>query len=554
MKKISKKFLHCLLALSMLILSAGALTACGDRVHIEDTDQFLETYVWQGGYGTDWLDAMLVDFSNQDWVKEKYPDFDYYVHKNADYAFTASRVSAGSANTIDLLFGVDVQRFYGSVKDGKPLLTDLTELVYNATVPGEDITVGDKMLDTFKEANVYYDLNASEGDEPKYFATSWGAGMDGLMYNATILEELGMDVPVTTDELIALCQDIKDLNGSDPAYGESYSIIASTSTGYWSYMFPQWWAQYEGVEGYSNYYNGISEGRLSSNAVKQTGRLESLKVIDTLLSGNNGYYDEGSNEYEYMEAQTNFIMGKGLFIVCGDWFSREMRDLIADLKTEGYDYKINFMRTPIISSIVDRTPSIKTAAAAAGITDDEMLVRVIEAVDKKAPAPDGVTQADYDIIKEARGVVYTTGMNDTSVIPETASAKQVAVDFLRYMATDRAQSIYIENTDGSALPYSYDLKVKDPELYNAIQPLQQSRADIFADEDLLTILPAELSFRLSTFGGLKALTTVTSTLEAIFNTTGSSRTTAEDIYQQEIEWWTADNNRRWNQAVQDARL
>ena len=76
------------------------------------------------------------------------------------------------------------------------------------------------------------------------------------MYNHDILTSLGFDVPRTTNELIAVCKAIYDLNGSNSAYTNKYSIAVSVEraeANYWEgIIFPLWWAQYEGIEGYEN--------------------------------------------------------------------------------------------------------------------------------------------------------------------------------------------------------------------------------------------------------------------------------------------------------------
>lgn len=62
-----------------------------------------------------------------------------------------------------------------------------------------------------------------------------------------------------------------------------------------TYMFPVWWAQYEGAEQYKNYYNGVyydaASGRTYNNDVRtvsQQGRLESLEILEEIYRGHDG--------------------------------------------------------------------------------------------------------------------------------------------------------------------------------------------------------------------------------------------------------------------------
>ena len=95
---------------AIALASALAVTGfAGCAKKIQDTDQFLEVYCLSKGYGTSWLTEALETFSRQDWVKEKYPSFDYSPEID-DLDVTAhNKLSYGeNANTADILFGVGI--------------------------------------------------------------------------------------------------------------------------------------------------------------------------------------------------------------------------------------------------------------------------------------------------------------------------------------------------------------------------------------------------------------------------------------------------------------
>ena len=158
---------------------------------------------------------------------------------------------------------------------------------------------------------------------------------------------------------------------------------------------------------------------------------------------------------------------------------------------------IKMMRTPVISAIIERTHSIP---------DDATLSEVVKAVDAGKTGYEGVTDEDFATIVAARNVVYSVGPGHNAYIPSYASGKEVAVDFLRFMATDKANEIYVRATNGASLPFRYNLREKNPELFEQISPLQKSRLNYFSEMNV-NILPSQASFPLVRYGGLSTMAT-----------------------------------------------
>ena len=68
--------------------------------------------------------------------------------------------------------------------------------VLSMTVPGEDVTVGDKIMDGFTDSTVTNPYS----DGKTYFAPMFYSPC-GLFYNAGLFEEKGWEVPTTWDEM-----------------------------------------------------------------------------------------------------------------------------------------------------------------------------------------------------------------------------------------------------------------------------------------------------------------------------------------------------------------
>ena len=75
-----------------VMLCAVPLAGCGEEGRsIGDTEQSLEVYVWDAGYGSQWMWDMLDAFAEQDWVQEKYPELEYDVTGHDLNNFAADR-------------------------------------------------------------------------------------------------------------------------------------------------------------------------------------------------------------------------------------------------------------------------------------------------------------------------------------------------------------------------------------------------------------------------------------------------------------------------------
>lgn len=544
MKKLLSLILACLMCTGIL-----QATACGRKV--PNDENTLEVYVLDAGYGVQWCQDLLDLFKEQQWVKDNYPELRiYFSYGDATTNIPENKLRAGeTSNTIDLIFGEHLSKF---ANDGE--LLDLTELVYERKVPGEgEVTWEQKSNASYNQCNTFKDPKGTpEGEKPKHYMTSWAGGMDSFIYNETILDSFGLAVPNTTKELVKACDIIKANKGKDNGkYNEGYAFIQS-KTDYWTYLMPAWWAQYEGVEEYDNFWNGIYDGARSRDIFKQQGRLYALEIMEKLLNYGNAYLNPSSFTYEFMPAQTSFLEGHGVFHANGDWFDNEMRKIteeIIELNKRIDTFKI--MPLPINSKLGEKL----------GIEDEE-LSTFIDYVDGDiAELP---TMASFDAItgktkkgktvaqvlsavKEARRIVHSIGPYHNAVVPRYATAKNIACDFLLFMATDIANEQYIKTTGGASLPFNYNLKEKNPALYNSLSPLQQSRFDYFIDLDVYS-LPTEKSYPLAQYGGLTAF--VEGDYYNVFSMNGNTAT-PQSYYDNTINSW---DEQRWAKALAESGI
>ena len=305
---------------------------------------------------------------------------------------------------------------------------------------------------------------------------------------------------------------------------------------YWQFLaFPIWWAQYEGMENYYNFYRGIDTitgTQNSRDVLAQQGRLESLEVLYDLLSE---YSFTGAGSIDFIEAQTRFLMGDGLIMANGDWFYQEMDTTIEGLKKRGIDYDIRFMKNPVISAIKDVLPTVN---------DDATLAAVVDAVDKGETAYEGVSAADFARVKEARSFVYSGEYLNQAFIPSYANGKDAAKDFLRFLATDIACNQFMRSTGGATLPFKYDVKTADKDLYDSFDSIQKYRHDIYMADPTFNLPARYEEFSLAYLGGLKPVP-----IGYVDSAFSSAQYTAQEFFQMQIDYYSGS---RWDDILRAA--
>ena len=530
------------------LLSAGCKTAA-----TSDSEQTLEVLLWDQGYGTQFCQELLDSFKEQDWVKEKYPNLEIVYNSDGNTNTYKTMIDAGEkANTVDLFLVGNLSNYTGKDSLGEEKFCDLTEVVFEQTVPGEDVTVYEKMLPTYLDSIRYYEKgqDSNTPDVPfKSYVYPWASGMDGIVYNADHLKTLDLEVPLTTAQFLEECEIIA--NGKGLAYNlkadGDYAILTDSNCNYWGNLYPTWWGQYEGITEYYNFFNGVANGMITGDVHRQKGKLYSLQALEKILDYESGYVYKNHTGLGFMQAQTNFISGEGVFYSNGDWFANEMKNKVAEIEEmRGVKYDIRMMKTPIVSEIIDKTPSIP---------NEETLRAVIRAIDNKfasvAEAKLGqfegyelitnVTEADYKTILDARGIVHAIGPRHQAGVPSYAKGKEIAFDFLKYIATDEAQEIYLAATGGASLPFAYDVKSKNPTLFESLLPLEQDRLNImYGQAYTVNVLPDPDTFPLVKWGGMRAVYSLgTSSVITYFAAEGATGT-AKQLYDADIKYYITD--------------
>ena len=531
------------------LLSAGVMAAsllgfvgCGTA----DDDQTLQMFIGDFGYGTAWLDAVIDNFKQESWVKEKYPDLNIPTpQKNSERMYPLDQITSGKTS-IDLFFsGITAPYYYSMVgSDGKSYFEELSDL-YDRTIVGENVTFGEKMNDEF-----YNSYKVKANGKEGYYSAPWAQGPWGLFYNkAAVAESLGADyaIPTTTEGLLQMCEDLK--SSAKP----KVPFVFCAAEDYQVFIVQTWWAQYEGAESYARFWYGVDENDMLSPdefvPMKQKGKLRALEALEALIGKDSGNTHEYVNDMSFTMAQTHLLEGDGVMQVNGDWVCNEMRGVASDEMLS----RIEMMPTPVISSIVERLSFYSSDRDYSELTDaekksyDAKLQAIIAEVDAGAAqsAVEGVSANDFAIVKEARKTMNIIVGHD-ALIPSYATAKDLAKDFLMYVATDKSLNTYVNATGGCQLAFEYDVQTKDPALYVSLSDMQKNKIAMMKD---CTVKPFESLFELSYVGMVEAFPTWSNVSFCFTAAFSKDYHSARDIYEADIDYYAKNQAYNWKQAL-----
>ena len=443
--KVSVKRAFCTAMSAMLTLAGAAgLASCGDGGESDPNTLIIDAF--EGGYGVDWLYAIADKF------EEKNEGVSVRIYPTEDDSMFGTSLLSGRL-TSDIVF----ERYPYWERILRPttiggttyecLYEDLTD-IYTTDIPGEDVTIEEKLIDGVAE---YYRTDG------KYYHFNWAVGVMGILYNEKQWKP-NWQLPRTTDELIEVCEQIKSEN--------KIPFVYSLKNTYWGF-YDVWAAQYDGLEAMADYDEGYdpSGERYTPELVLYQGFEEALEVLGELLKDENGYCHPSSREYTFTDAQIKFLEGEAVMQPNGDWIESEMS---ANFSED--EVTIQFMKMPVISSIVDKCTSIQGTPE----EKDEILREVVDYVDgtEGAVLPQGVSEEDVERIRTARSLMHTTGQEHTAYIPIYSNKKDLAKKFLQYMASDEAIELYVTASGGyrTMLKYDYD----KPELQDAMSSFMKS--------------------------------------------------------------------------------
>ena len=508
-----KKWLN-FTALAMASMLALPIAACGSNNEDDggginsqgELEGKLQIIAPEQGFGIQWLHNLKEGF------EAKYPQVTVTIKSSTLLDKVHIYLTSPKANPYDLVFCETSQVFtYGekeyTVAGYKHCYENIQD-VYETIPEGSDKPIKEMLYD-----GVY---DYFKTDDTTAYVMPYVASMFGLMYNTDLVKD--SELPNTTDELTALCKQIESKNKNVSAF------VWTKDADYFEQIFETLWAQYQGQEEWYSYFRSTD-----INVLKQTGRQRALEVISDWIDFKTGYADSDSPGLEFIPAQTRLMEGKAAFYPCGSWIENEMDEFFVSGTAP-----INFMRTPVISLIVE-TLEYRDGE---NYMSDAMLSAIIDAIDAGATSYAGVSENDFAHIYEARTTYYYENFIDSVVIPTFSDAKELAKAFLVYMYSDDGVKQYTKANSGGALPIYYEYT---EDMIKDFSAMQKFRLGVQGNTKNYIFRPRHGSMMSVNFYSTK----ISPTLGGISDTL-----TPEGIIAKTFNYYNANAQQQWNLMVE----
>ncbi|MEU4231604.1 carbohydrate ABC transporter substrate-binding protein [Nonomuraea sp. NPDC026600] len=278
----------------------GLLTGCSADGDGSDSGRTtLSVAALEGGYGRDMYAQVIQAY------KASHPDVDVrlQISKSIEDEISPNMKAGKFPDVVVLGQGRKAALTETLIKD--KALEDLTP-VLKAKVPGEDKTVGDKLIQ-----GIVGNLNTNPYGTDQTYTMPMYYAPSGLFYNKGLFAQKGWKVPATWEEMFALGESVKE---------QGLSLFTYPTAGYLDAYFFALLADVGGEQFYTDvmtYKQGVWKTPQARQALDITTRLLKYAAPTTV-----GY----ANEQDFTKNQQSILDNKTLFIPNGTWVVGEMKD------------------------------------------------------------------------------------------------------------------------------------------------------------------------------------------------------------------------------------
>ena len=296
--------------LLVLVLALGMLAGCGGsndtaEAPAADSGETAETpaaeisvAAIETAYGSEMWQQVAEAFTAETGIK-----VNLTTDKNLEDVIGPAMQGGEFPDVIHLATGREAGLTEQFIKDNN--IADITD-VLSMTVPGEDVTVADKIAGGFTETS----LTNPYGDGKTYLAPMFYSPC-GLFYNAGLFAEKGWEVPTTWDEMWEL---------GDKAMEEGIYLFTYPTTGYFDAFLYALMYTVGGPEFFdaaTHYEEGIWD-----TAEAQ----ECFDIIAKLATYTNPITPAQANDQDFTQNQQLVLDNKALFMPNGTWIVGEMAE------------------------------------------------------------------------------------------------------------------------------------------------------------------------------------------------------------------------------------
>ena len=198
-------------------------------------NKVLNITYYNGGYGQAWIEEMKTEF------EKDYPGVTVRLTASDNVTGTLQTELENSPDDIYISHDIAWET-YGT----KGLIADLTTDLYEATIYTDSNQDG--LPIRFKDLLTQSSLTCS-AYMGHYYKVAQVQGAGGIIYNKTLFDKHGWQIPETYEELEALCETIYQANVTP-------FLVAGTEGYLWDSLVYDWWIQIAGEEEFLRMYSG----------------------------------------------------------------------------------------------------------------------------------------------------------------------------------------------------------------------------------------------------------------------------------------------------------
>ncbi len=388
--------------LCIFLLSASLLTLVGCSGGDGDSgskSQSVAVCVYDGGYGTSWIEKIAKEYEEDTGIKVEWTADDSILDRIED------QLKNGCDYDIIMSHDINWQNFAS-----QGLLASLDDL-YERNVEGRNKKFKDSLVSGALE------MSKCEGegeDEEHFYKVCYTQGAGGLIYNVDMFKEHKWTVPTTYSELVTLCEQIYQ-EGKASGRDEK-SIVPLAWSGidrqyYWDYLVFEWWAELAGQDKINAFrdFKDPSTGKYSTGyevynpSTHYKEFIQAYEMWYNLIVAHPEYSIKDAYSTNLASAKSAFVNGEVAMIPYAQWGKYELQQVTDN---NSLDFNIAMMKTP------------------------------------KANA-------------SSNSVNYMVGFGDSMIIPENALNVDGAKDFLLYLASAKACKTFVKESQGAFLAFDY---------------------------------------------------------------------------------------------------
>ncbi len=294
----------------------------GEEVAQAGLEGTLKVAAFDGGYGTE----MWTEVTNKFMENNPGVTIELTAEKNLEEVISPLMKAGDYPDFVYLATGRELALPETLLKDNA--IMSITD-VLSMQVPGEDISVGDKIITGFTDTLVTNPYNDGE----TYLAPMFYSPC-GLWYDANLLASKGWEVPQTWDEMWEL---------GDKAKEEGISLFTYPVAGYFDAFVFGLLTQAGGSDFYNramSYEDGIWETEEAKQVFDIIGKL--AQYMEPTTVGN-------ANKDNFKKNQQLVLDDKAIFMPNGNWIIGEMADAP---RAEGFEW--GFTPLPAVTAGGDR--------------------------------------------------------------------------------------------------------------------------------------------------------------------------------------------------------